>query len=60
VTATLKPARESTDLALSYAQGRQRAWLFAEGVVDSEEQGDEGTVLHVTWTPAQKARFAKL
>ncbi|WP_370739317.1 GTPase HflX [Flavimaricola marinus] len=60
VAETLRPVRETADLTLSYAQGRERAWLFSEGVVEGEEQGDDGTILHVNWTAAQKARFAKL
>ena len=45
---------------LGFAEGKARAWLYKEGVVDGEEQTDEGSRLTVTWTATQKARFAKL
>ncbi|NBT32263.1 MAG: GTPase HflX, partial [Rhodobacteraceae bacterium] len=45
---------------ISYADGKKRGWLFKEAVVDSETLGDDGYTITVTWTPAQKARFARL
>lgn len=48
------------ELVLPYAEGRRRAWLFEQEVVDGEKQTEDGTHLTVTWTAKQKARFAKI
>ena len=45
----------TTTLTLTFAQGRQHAWLHGEGVVDQETQTDDGWTLQVTWTERQKA-----
>jgi len=44
---------------LAYAEGRRRAWLFSQNVVDSEEQDQLGFLVTVTWTAKQAAQFAK-
>jgi len=44
---------------LAYAEGRRRAWLFAQNVVDHEEQDELGFLVTVTWTNKQAAQFAK-
>jgi GTP-binding protein HflX len=56
----LKPAHLSETLRLAHSEGKRRAWLFKEGVVDTEVQGEEGSEFTVTWTPIQKERFARL
>ncbi|WP_424970086.1 GTPase HflX [Dinoroseobacter sp. S76] len=53
----LTPAVTDDTLMIPYAEGRARAWLFEQGVVEGEAQTDEGYELQVRWTPAQKARF---
>ncbi|GAA3877053.1 GTPase HflX [Celeribacter arenosi] len=40
-----------------YAQGKKRAWLFEEGVVLSEEAGEDGYAMRVLWTPRQEKEF---
>ncbi len=60
VEARLDAPRETIDLNLGFAQGKERAWLFAQGVVDAEEQGETGWTLTVTWTDRQKAEYAAL
>ncbi|MEM1236600.1 MAG: GTPase HflX [Pseudomonadota bacterium] len=47
-------------LELTHADGRRRAWLYEQGVVLGEEQGQEGASVRVEWTATQQARFAKL
>ena len=47
-------------LTLGHADGRKRAWLFEQGVVDEETQVEEGWRLSVTWSAAQAARFARM
>ncbi|MGI3167595.1 GTPase HflX [Pseudooceanicola sp. C21-150M6] len=44
-------------LTVPFDAGRARAWLFEQGVVVSEEQGDDAARITVRWTPAQAARF---
>jgi len=56
----LKPAQVTDILKLVHADGKKRAWLFKEGVVDRERQTDDGAEVTVTWTEVQKERFARL
>jgi len=51
-------ARE--DVTLAFSDGRKRAWLFDQGVVEDEAQTDTGWRFTVHWTPTQKARFEGL
>ncbi|KAB6714916.1 MULTISPECIES: GTPase HflX [Roseobacteraceae] len=50
----------SRDLLLPYAQGKQRAWLFAEGVVEQETATEEGYQMTVLWTPRQEKQFREM
>ncbi len=45
---------------VTHSEGRKRAWLFDQGVVDSEAPTDAGWTLSVTWSEAQAARFARM
>ena len=56
----LQGVRREEVLSLAFSQGRQRAWLFNEDVVQSEDQSEEGFVLTVLWTDKQKAKFQAL
>ncbi len=47
-------------LTLAFSDGRQRAWLFANNLVESETQTDDGFAIDVLWSPMQQAQFAKL
>ena len=47
------------DIHLPYADGRARAWLFEQGVVESETQGEDGSLFHLRWNAKQKAQFEK-
>ena len=53
------PVHDET-LHLGHAEGRRRAWLFAEGVVMDERQDDEGATLHVRWSDRQRQRFREV
>ncbi|MEO1137879.1 MAG: GTPase HflX [Pseudomonadota bacterium] len=44
-------------LTLGFDEGRKRAWLFEKGVVEMEEQNEDGYVLTVRWNDSQKAQF---
>ncbi|MEO0371813.1 MAG: GTPase HflX [Pseudomonadota bacterium] len=47
-------------LTLSYAEGRQRAWLFDKGLVEDETQDEDGYHLTVRWNAGQEAQFHAL
>ncbi len=56
----LQGGRHEEVLNLSFAEGKQRAWLFKEDLVQKEEQTDSGFEVTVLWTDRQKARYRKL
>ena len=56
----LKDPRKQEVLELTFAQGRQRAWLFEQGIVIDDKMTDEGYKLTVFWTLLQKERFVRL
>ena len=60
LTEQLDDTRYASEVSLSFAQGRVRAWLFAQGVVDHEKQDADGYKLQVTWTDKQKRQFRSL
>ncbi|MEM1352486.1 MAG: GTPase HflX [Pseudomonadota bacterium] len=60
VTQTLQGRKQSERVALSFADGRRRAWLFEQELVDTETQTDTGFDMDVRWTDAQKAAFERL
>ena len=58
---TLLRAGSTTEvIELGFADGKARAWLFGQEVVDSEEQTETGFNLTVTWNASQKGQFEKL
>ena len=60
VADTLKDPRHTETLALAFNDGRKRAWLFEEGIVESDSQTDTGYSMQVLWTARQKERFDRL
>lgn len=60
ISAALEQAKTQTDLCLTFAQGRKRAWLFDQGVVEQETQGEDGFDLTVNWTRRQAEQFRTL
>ena len=60
LTMQLDDTRHEEDVHLSFAQGRVRAWLFAQGVVEQEQQDTDGYLLQVNWTDKQKRQFRSL
>jgi GTP-binding protein HflX len=60
IATKLQGVRREEVLSLAFSQGRQRAWLFKEDVVQSEDQSEDGFVLTVLWTDKQKAKFQAL
>jgi GTP-binding protein HflX len=47
-------------LNLPFAAGKERAWLFAENIVEDEVQTDAGFDITVKWTARQAAKFKSL
>ncbi len=59
ISAHLSEPRVAEDLHLAFAEGRARAWLFEQGLVEHENLSETGYNLHVVWTARQKAAFEK-
>ncbi|MDD9922867.1 MAG: GTPase HflX [Boseongicola sp.] len=57
---SLDRGRQTEELVLSHADGRRRAWLYEQGVVQNETEIDDGTQLTVRWSKIQAERFHKL
>ena len=60
VTAALDEERMTRALQLGFSEGRKRAWLYDQGVVEEETQGEDGYTLTVRWTARQEKRFREL
>ncbi|MCU9837512.1 GTPase HflX [Ruegeria sp. WL0004] len=60
ISRQLEEVRHETTLHLSFSDGRRRAWLFDQDVVQSEEQTEAGFEIKVLWTSRQEARFSAL
>ncbi len=60
ISEILAPPRHESRLTLRHSDGRKRAWLFGQGIVTSEEQGEETTTLTVEWTDRQEKAFREL
>lgn len=60
ISAAFDEEKSERTLTLSFAEGRRRAWLHAEGVVEQESQTDEGWTLTVLWTARQERRYRDL
>lgn len=56
----LQAACHRETLSLEFSQGKQRAWLFREDIVQGEEQTDSGFEITVLWTDRQKSQFESL
>ncbi len=60
MSAALTDPKTERELLIPYSDGRKRAWLFQEGVVESETQNEEGFLLRVLWTARQEKQFREL
>jgi len=57
LTEKLREAAHLTHLSLTFAQGKKRAWLFAQELVTSETQSETGFEICVTWSAKQEKQF---
>jgi len=60
VSENVKDPRTSEVISLTFAQGRERAWLFEAGVVEDDAATEAGYDMTVLWTALQKERFTRL
>ncbi|SFS53833.1 GTP-binding protein HflX [Sulfitobacter marinus] len=60
IAEALQGAVREADLVLGFAEGKKRAWLFAQEVVLDEKQTEDGFDLKVRWSAAQEAQFQRL
>jgi len=52
--------KSERSLTLPFADGRKRAWLHEEGVVQSETETEDGYRIAVRWTARQEKRYRDL
>ncbi|MEM9031036.1 MAG: GTPase HflX [Pseudomonadota bacterium] len=60
ISARLDGARSEASLDLPFSEGRARAWLHGEGIVDKEAEGETGWQVTVKWTPRQRRKFGEM
>jgi len=60
VSGALEEEKTERELTLSFEEGRKRAWLHEHGVIQDEEETEEGFRLRVRWTARQEKRFREL
>ncbi len=60
IATALNAAAQSDEVVLDHADGKRRAWLYAQGVVIEERARDTDSVLSLNWTSKQKTQFAAL
>ena len=60
ISERLTPIRTEASVTLSFDEGRKRAWLFDQGVVQNETLTETGYEINVLWTALQATRFQRL
>ena len=60
VSDQLEGGRWEETLSLTFAQGKERAWLFQRGVVLEETQTDTGYDIDVRWSAKDAKRFREI
>jgi len=60
IDASLAEPGFSETLHLGFADGRKRAWLFDQNVIEDETQTEDGYEITLFWTEKQKSRYARL
>ncbi len=60
ITETLQGQKRPATLSLGFAEGKKRAWLFDQELVQDEQQTDSGFEISVRWTAKQEAQFERL
>ena len=60
VSASFEAEKTAESLELGFDQGRRHAWLHQQGVVTSEQMGEEGWTLELYWSERQKEDYRRL
>jgi GTP-binding protein HflX len=60
IAARVSESVQDQTLHLPHSDGRRRAWLFEQGVVQAEHQDEDGVRLDVRWSDRQQKRFRDL
>ncbi len=60
IAEALQGAVREAVLTLEFSDGKKRAWLFDQDVVESERQTDDGFEITVRWSARQEAEFQQL
>ncbi len=60
IAESLVGAKTVETLQLPFSDGKKRAWLFAQEIVEGEDQSDTGFDITVRWTARQKTAFERV
>jgi GTP-binding protein HflX len=60
IAQSLGQDKATTTLDIPFSDGKRRAWLYSQGVIENETQTETGTVFDVCWTPKQRMQFERL
>jgi GTP-binding protein HflX len=60
ITRALESEHHISEFHLTFAEGRKRAWLFEQEIVEAETQDETGFNLTVRWTNRQEKRFREM
>jgi GTP-binding protein HflX len=60
ITEALDGVRLEEDIELGFDEGRRRAWLFGQNIVEHEHQSETGWTFSVRWTQRQRESFNAL
>ena len=60
IAQSLGQDKSTATLSLPFSDGKRRAWLYAQGIIEAEAQTEDGTDFTVSWTPKQQSQFERL
>ena len=60
IAEALQGAIREAELTLGFADGKKRAWLFAQEIVTDEKQTEDGFIVTVRWSSEQESQFQRV
>lgn len=60
IAEALQGAVREAELTLGFADGKKRAWLFAQEIVTDEKQTEDGFIVTVRWSSEQESQFQRV
>ena len=60
IAVALESERRTVTFTLGFAEGKKRAWLFQQGLIEAETQTEDGFEVTVRWTARQEKRFREI